>query len=373
MTTSCGCKQKSHENRYNAKKRIVDADGKVNYKQGYFMNFGWVYDDEAGVDSYGNRIVTVHSKWVPEEKAVLPAKELDPVANPNGIMMCSRWAQNYVEYHNVDLNKLIADADRRIDKKAEIKADAPKKRKVVPTECEDQYRDAEENGTMTVLDVNPEKALVAIETHVAPDKAAHFNDTTVYITFEGNGVERKVKAHGKDEIWIKTELSHDEAIAETIRDMAYVSGSEILGKTLDHIGENQTKYSDFATEVEYDGRMAFVHEEYDGLNHIHNAKTIKRDNVVMMDCIKYNLGVLRISTQWSAFKNRNSEAVLSIRQALLNIIRANVAYNAKMGRNERPVVFNVTRFGVVEAIVIENGELKRHKMGPVSKFIATCC
>lgn len=277
---------------------------------------------------------------------------------------------------DINLNQLIDDADRRIDDKAEIKADTPQKRKTVPTESEtgnSQYRDAEEIGGLIELE-NLDNAITGIENPEARQKAEKYlNDCVTRISFKGEGVEKVVLARGKDEDWIKTELSHDPTIAKTLRDTAYVADGKILGKTLDHIGENQLKSSDLATEVECDGYMALVHEEYDGCGHESNQKTIERDEAVMLDCINYNLGVLRIATQLPAFHNRDAETVLAVRQALLNAIRANVAYNAKVGANERPVVVKVTRRGAVEEVVIENGKLAYKKIGRISDFIATCC
>lgn len=275
---------------------------------------------------------------------------------------------------NTILNQLIAEYDRRINDKDEIQAKTPNKNKVIPTEeraGNAQYRDEEEN--LIELDKLDDSIVDIQDPNMRAKVNAALNDAVTYILFKGEGVERRVLARGRDEAWIKGELAKDPTIAKTLRDTAYVCGGKILGKTLDHIGENQLKSSDLATECEYNGYMAFVHEEYDGVGHNNNPKTRDRDEAVILDCIDCNLGVFKISTQLPAFKGRQSETILAVRQYALNMIRANMAHNANVGFNERPVVINVNRRGAIQEVVNEDGKLAYKTIGRISDIIAACC
>ena len=319
QNTSCGCMIGRHGHNKSIPARTEDARGNVTYDKGYLMNFGWVYEEEAGVDTYGNRVIHVHSKWVPEDKAVMPTKELDPVANDDGAMFCSRWANSYVDAKNIDLNKLLADADRKIDDKSEIQTRNPHKRGVISADGPDYH------VTMQV--------------------------------------------HGMDELWIKNLLLSDPEIAKNVKDTAYAVGDSIFGKTADYIGDCLAKYADFRTVSEVDGKVVDVYEEFDSNSHRIKHPTA-RDIQVELGCASNNKGLLRMSTYLKAFRNRDAETVLAIRKFAMGRIQHNIIHNFEVGRNELPTVMRVTNQRGIEEAIAQDGQIVWTHVAKVSDFMA---
>lgn len=317
-TTSCSCNKGKHGHFTYVPKRKEDSCGNITYDKGYEMNFGWIYDGEAGLDTYGNRMVNVHSKWVETDKAVMPLKELDPVENADGLMMYSRWAKSYIDANNVDLSELVTEEERKAD---ELAVDFEK---------------------------NPHKRV-----------PVQFNEKTRI-------------AHGKDEYWMLDMLSKHTDIATKMRWTAYVINNDVVRKDNQSIKDCDLTYADNTIVNVIDGKNIEIYEEYDG--YCHSMKNpSERDSKVMFECAKNNKGLFRLSTQLNVFKERNKEAVLAIRKYAINIIEQNILHNYNVGYNEKPTIVRVSQQRGIEGAILKDGQFVWGKIEKISDFLRIHC
>lgn len=318
--TSCSCHLGKHGHTRCVPQRREDSYGNVQYDKGYSMNFGWVYDGEAGLDTYGNRMVNVHSKWVAEDKTVMPLKELDPVENADGLMLYSRWAQSYVEANNVDLNKFVLNEEKESDDVAAFFAKNP-------------------NGRCPVL----------LE-----------NGQILY-------------ARGIDEYWIKNVLSKDKETVRKLRGTAYVIENDVVRNKNNVIMDCDATYADMKTVDTIDGKLIEIYEEYDGKRNHPVKRLSKRDFNVGFKCAENNKGLFRISTQLKEFVERDTDAVLKIRKYAIERIQQNILHNYNVGRNEKPTIIRVTRQLGIEEAIIQDGQIVWCQIAKVSDFLRIHC
>lgn len=315
-SVGCGCKE-SREYNQDAK-RFVDDNGRISYQYGYPMNFGWNFMNEAGVDTYGNRIVYAYSRWNPNIVKKLPIKELDPVLNPSGFSDNASWADSYVDSFNT----------------------------------EELLLEAEEQNTIFGHNV----------------KAGPGAFTT--ISFEVDGRKITTAAQGEDERYMKELILRDPETRKAIQSSVYVCRGEFLGIRADNYYDRNAKWADFKTSFTVNrSRNVEVYEEYDGSSHPIN-KPKPRDVAVELDCDENNLGLFRLSTNLKVFKERNDDVVLAIRNFALNFIRQNIVNNRRNTGAKLPVLVRVTTRRHVEAGIERNGEIVWSKIKSLSDFYA---
>lgn len=310
-TVSCGCMRGHHP--HTPPQRYVQ-DGYVAYDKGFPLNFGWVYDGDAGVDMYGQHVAKVHSRWAPSDKAILPIKELDPELNPEWIMSCARWARNYVEENDINLHELYGFA------------------------TSDAFAQEE----------RPKRNFKYGKIHT--DKVS-------------------VRFYGSDEKWIKTLMLNQSTIAAKVCDTAYVDSNQLFGKTENCIKDCAAKYADLRT-LEILGHVEMdIFEEYDSPSHSYN-KPSKRDTMVELGCAQRNKGLFRISTNCHCIADRDSKTFLAIRERALDLIRENIIKNAHSSCNEHPTLVRVsTRRGVELGRAIED-HIEWSHVATISEFLA---
>lgn len=313
-SVGCGCKE-SREYNQDAK-RFVDDNGRISYQYGYPMNFGWNFMNEAGVDTYGNRIVYAYSRWNPNIMKKLPIKELDPVLNPSGFSDNASWADSYVDSFNT----------------------------------EELLLEAEEQNTIFGHNV----------------KAGPGAFTT--ISFEVDGRKITTAAQGEDERYMKELILRDPETRKAIQSSVYVCRGEFLGIRADNYYDRNAKWADFKTSFTVNrSRNVEVYEEYDGSSHPIN-KPKPRDVAVELDCDENNLGLFRLSTNLKVFKERNDDVVLAIRNFALNFIRQNIVSNRRNTGTKLPVLVRVTTRRHVEAGIERDGEIVWSKIKDLSDF-----
>lgn len=223
----------------------------------------------------------------------------------------------------VNLNKLIADIDREFDDRAKIQENNPHKGYVI-------------NGAVP------------------------------------NGLAVSVMARGEAERWIKGLILQDPEEAAAMRYAAYIADGELFGQTKDHYGDGQAKFADNRTVMVFDGINADVYEEYDGHGHNYDNPST-RDKNVDFGCATHNKGLFRISTKTPAFKNRDAEAVMALRQFAMNRIRQNVVHNIKVGFNELPTLIRVSKKRGIEEGVACDGDVLWTKIADISAILAARC
>lgn len=221
---------------------------------------------------------------------------------------------------NAAVNKAIADADHRIDDRAEIQEKNPHKCYTVTGETSD--------GRLVSM-----------------------------------------MARGETERWIKDLIMQNPDEAAAVRYAAYVAEDDIFGQTLNHFGDGQTKFADNRTVVQRDGFNVEVYEEYDGTNHSYN-KPSNRDKNVEIGCVTHNKGIFRISTNVAAIKDKDEKAFMAIRQFALDRIRDNVVHNFQVGFNEKSVAIRVSkRYGIEEGREVE-GKMLWCSIAKISDVLA---
>lgn len=316
--TSCGCMLGKHGHYKHIPQRIDDGYGNIVYEAGYEMNFGWVYDGEAGMDTYGNRTVSVHSKWVKDDKAILPIKELDPIQNAHGIMMFSRWANSFIDANQIDVRTLLIETQN-------------------------------------------------LGNEIIASRTRKYNNSKI-ISVNGDGYSVSVKAVGDDEQWIKSVLLNNPNIAKHVKNTVYMANSGLFGQTTNTIGDCVAKYADFKTSVQRQGRTLEVYEEFDGVNHPQKIMS-ERDQAVVVGCLEHNKGLLKLATTLRAFKERDEYAILKLRNFALKHIKQNIMSNMELGENKYSTVIRISPFYDIEEAVLINGTVQWNPIEKISSIV----
>ena len=305
-TQSCNC-MRGREAKKVIANRIVDNLGHILYDEGYVMNFGWVYDSEAGIDTYGQRAINVHSKWLPEVTAIKPAFELDPILNPTcKTSLTNPWAPSYADIYK-SKEELIEEANQ----------------------------------------------LSIVETKQDSD---YYNIST-----DVEGQSYNVFAHGKDELWIKTLLMSIPEIAQSIASVSYVASAHSSS-----VKENDGKTADFRTITGKKNEID-IYEEYDGSSHPIKNLT-ERDKQAILDCARNNQGLIKFSTKIAAFKGRNEEAVLAIRAFAIKEITKSIRHNNRFKNDKWSTVIRITSRRNIEKAIVENGEISWEMIAKLDDF-----